>query len=147
MKKFVLDFLRRGLTACGFGPVVLAIVYLILQQSAGIATLTINQVCIGIFSITALAFVAGGMNALYQIEQFPLMLAILIHGIALYISYLLTYLINDWLECGMMPVLVFTGIFILGYLLIWAIIYSFIKIRTEKVNILLKQKQFTSEEN
>ena len=30
MRKFILDFLRRGLIACGFGPMVLAILYLIL---------------------------------------------------------------------------------------------------------------------
>ena len=87
MKKIVLDFLRRGFAACGFGPIVLAVLYLILQQSAALEMLTVNQVCIGIFSLTALAFVAGGMNAVYQIEQLPLMVAILIHGSVLYISY------------------------------------------------------------
>ena len=64
MKKFVLEFLRRGLIASGIGPIVLAIVYLILQQTAAVETLSVNQVCIGIFSITALAFIAGGMNAI-----------------------------------------------------------------------------------
>ena len=88
MKKFVLEFLRRGLIASGIGPIVLAIVYLILQQTAAVETLSVNQVCIGIFSITALAFIAGGMNAIYQIERLPLMVAILIHGGILYISYL-----------------------------------------------------------
>lgn len=88
MKKFVLEFLRRGFAACGMGPIILAILYLILQQTAAVETLTVNQVCIGIFSITALAFIAGGMNAIYQIERLPLMVAILIHGSVLYISYL-----------------------------------------------------------
>ena len=67
MKKFVFEFLRHGLIACGLGPIVLAILYLILQQNDAVETLTVNQVCIGIFSITALAFIAGGMNAVYQI--------------------------------------------------------------------------------
>ena len=78
MKKFVLEFLRRGFAACGMGPIILAILYLILQQTAAVETLTVNQVCIGIFSITALAFIAGGMNAIYQIERLPLIVAILI---------------------------------------------------------------------
>lgn len=85
MKKFVLEFLRRGFAACGMGPIILAILYLILQQTAAVETLTVNQVCIGIFSITALAFIAGGMNAIYQIERLPLMVAILFTA-ALYIS-------------------------------------------------------------
>ena len=100
MRKFVLEFLRRGFVACGMGPIILAILYLILQQTASVDTLTVNQVCIGIFSITALAFIAGGMNAIYQIERLPLMVAILIHGSVLYISYLGTYLLNDWLVWG-----------------------------------------------
>ena len=80
MKRIVLDFLRRGFAACGLGPIVLAVLYLILQRQAAVETLTVGQVCRGIFSLTALAFVAGGMNVIYQIERLPLMAAILIHG-------------------------------------------------------------------
>ena len=145
MKKYVLEFLRRGLIASGFGPIVLAILYLILQHQAAVETLSVNQVCLGIFSLSVLAFIAGGMNVIYQIEHIPLMVAILIHGGVLYISYLSTYLLNDWLEWGVAPILVFSAIFVLGYLAIWAIIYSIIKKRTEKLNIILKQKQQSAE--
>ena len=145
MKKFVSEFLRRGLIACGLGPIVLAIVYWILQQTAAVETLTVNQVCIGIFSLSALAFIAGGMNVIYQIERLPLMVAILIHGGVLYISYLATYLLNGWLEWGVTPILVFSGIFVAGYFSIWAIIYSIIKRNTEKLNEVLKQRQQTAE--
>ncbi len=140
MRKFVVEFLRRGLIACGLGPIVLAILYLILQQTAAVETLTVNQVCIGIFSITALAFIAGGMNAIYQNERLPLMVAILIHGGVLYISYLGTYLLNDWLDWGVIPMVVFSAIFIVGYLTIWAIIYAIIKKNTLRINEILKQK-------
>ncbi len=146
MKRIVLEFFRRGLIACGFGPIVLAILYLILQHQANLETLTVNQVCLGIFSLSALAFIAGGMNVIYQIERLPLMVAILIHGGVLYISYLGTYLINDWLEWGVTPILVFSCIFVFGYLAIWAIIYSIIKRNTEKLNIILKQKQQSAED-
>lgn len=145
MKKFVLEFFRRGLVACGFGPIVLAILYLILQGQGIVQTLTVNEVCIGIISLTVLAFIAGGMNAVYQIEQLPLMVAILLHGIVLYISYLATYLLNDWLEWGVTPILIFTGIFVLGYLMIWAVIYSIIKKNTNKINEALKKKQQDAE--
>ena len=146
MKKFALDFLRRGLIACGFGPIILALLYLILQQTAAVESLTVNRVCMGIFSLSALAFVAGGMNAIYQIERLPLMVAILIHGGVLYISYLGTYLLNGWLEWGRIPILVFSAIFIVGYLAIWAIIYSVIKRNTKKLNKKLKQKQQIAED-
>ena len=141
MKKNILEFFRRGFVACGFGPIVLAILYLILKHEAEIETLTVNQVCLGIFSLSALAFIAGGMNVIYQIERLPLMVAILIHGGVLYISYLVTYLLNNWLEWGTIPILVFSGIFIFGYLMIWAIIYCIIRKRTERLNEILKQKQ------
>jgi len=141
MKKYALEFLRRGFAACGFGPIVLAVLYLILQDQTGLELLTVSQVCRGIFSLSALAFLAGGMNAIYQVERLPLMTAILIHGGVLYISYLLTYLINGWLELGILPVLVFTGIFVLGYLVIWVIIYSMTKRRTEKLNEQLRRQQ------
>jgi len=145
MKKTILEFARRGMIACGFGPIVLAILYLILQHQGVLETLTVNEVCLGIFSLSALAFIAGGMNVIYQIEQLPLMAAILIHGSILYVSYLVTYLLNGWLQRGSAPILIFSGIFILGYLAIWATIYSITKRNTEKLNkILTKQNTIKS---
>ena len=141
MKKFILEFLRRGFAVAGIGPIVLAFVYLMLKQTADVEMLSVNQVCIGIFSITALAVVAGGMNAVYQIERLPLMVAILIHGGVLYISYLATYLLNDWLDFGGLPIVIFSAIFVVGYIVIWAIIYSTIKRNTARINKMLKQKQ------
>ena len=141
MKRFILEFVRRGIVACGIGPVVLAIVYLILKHTANIDTLTVGQVCIGIFSLSALAFIAGGLNALYRIERLPLMTAILIHGCVLYISYLGTYLVNGWLDFGVLPVIIFTAIFVVGYIVIWAVIYSVTRKNTERINELLKEKR------
>ena len=74
-----------------------------------------------------------------------MMVAILIHGSVLYISYLTTYLLNDWLKWDLSSVLVFSGIFVFGYLVIWAIIYSIIKKDTAKINEVLKQKQKMTE--
>ena len=139
MKRFVLDFLHRGAVACGIGPVVLAIIYLILQGTSGVEELSVNGVCIGIFSITALAFIAGGMNAVYQIERLPLMAAILIHGAVLYFSYLCTYLINDWLDKGALPLIVFTAVFAVGFIVIWVMIYFIIRKNTAKLNKMLSE--------
>ena len=134
MKHIVKEFCRRGITVCGAGPIVLAVLYLILQRNGVAETLSVNEVCVGIFSLTTLAFIAGGMNVVYQIERLPLMAAISIHGGVLYVSYLLTYLVNNWLDWGTAPILVFTGIFVVGYLLIWVIIYSIMKRNTDKIN-------------
>ena len=141
MKYILKEFCRRGIAACGLGPIALAVIYLVLQYNGVVEVLTVHAVCVGIFSLSALAFVAGGMNVVYQIERLPLMAAISIHGAVLYVSYLLTYLVNDWLDRGTAPILVFTGIFAVGYLLIWAIIYSIIKRNTDRINEILKRKQ------
>lgn len=146
MKRILLTFIRRGMMASGFGPPVLAVVYLILEHQGVVQVLTVGQVCLGIISLSALAFVAGGMNVVYQIERLPLMGAITIHGGVLYFAYLLTYLFNDWLEWGTEPILVFTGIFVVSYLAIWAVIYAVTKRNTVQVNKLLKQKQQTAGE-
>ena len=145
MKKTVVEFIRRGLVACGFGPMVLAILYLILQSQGVLATLTVRQVCSGIFSLSALAFIAGGMNVIYQVERLPLTLAVLIHGGVLYVSYLGTYLLNGWLEWGVTPILVFSGIFVLGYLAIWVIICIITRRNTERLNRILQEKQHINE--
>ena len=81
------------------------------------------------------------MNVVYQIERLPLLAAITIHGGVLYISYLITYLVNDWLQWGGREILVFSGIFVFGYIIIWVIIYSIIRRNTEKVNKVLQEKQ------
>lgn len=141
MKSNIMEFIRRGMIACGFGPIILAIIYLVLQHQGAVETLTVNQVCLGIFSLSALAFIAGGMNILYQIEQLPLLVAILIHGSVLYVSYLVTYLVNGWLKLGITPIIAFSGIFILGYILIWVIIYTSTRRNTENLNRILNEKQ------
>ena len=137
MKRLIPEFFRRGLAACGFGPLVLAVLYLLLP----VEVLTVREVCLGIFSLSALAFLAGGMNVIYQLERLPLMAAIGFHGGVLYAGYLGTYLLNGWLAWGRLPILVFSAIFVVGYLAIWAVIYAIILRRTARVNALLRQKQ------
>ena len=134
MKKIILDFVRRGLIGGGFGPLVLSIVYFIINRSIGLENLDVNEVCIAIISLYILAFIVGGMNSIYQIERLPIMMAILIHGIVLYIGYLATYVVNDWIELGAVPIIIFTAIFIVGYFIIWAVIYTIIKKKTLILN-------------
>jgi len=78
------------------------------------------------------------MTAIYQMEQLPLPMMILLHGGALYIAYILTYLINGWLQNSLIPILVFTGIFVVCYAIIWLIIYCVEKVKAEKLNKILK---------
>lgn len=138
MKKFGKEFLLRGLLAASGGPIVLAIVYGILGGTGTVSHFSPNEVCMGILTVTLLAFIVAGMTAIYQLEQLPLICAILIHGAGLYIAYILIYLLNGWLQQQLIPIIIFTAIFIAGYALIWLIIYSVTKTKTERINKKLK---------
>jgi hypothetical protein len=138
MKKFWKEFLFRGLICAAGGPLVLAIIYGILGATGTVKAISTTEVCMGILTITLLAFIAAGMTAIYQMEQLPLPTMILLHGGALYIAYILTYLINGWLQNSLIPILVFTGIFVVCYAIIWLIIYCVEKAKTEKLNKILK---------
>ena len=138
MKKFWKEFLLRGLICASGGPIVLAILYGILGATGAVEAFSPREVCLGIVTITLLAFTAAGMTAIYKQEQLPLPIMILLHGGALYIAYILTYLINGWLQNSLVPILVFTGIFVVSYALIWLIIYCVEKSKADKLNKLLK---------
>lgn len=140
MKRFWKEFFLRGLICAAGGPLVLAIIYGILGATGAVEALSPRDVCMGILTITLLAFIAAGMTAIYQMEQLPLPIMILLHGGALYIAYILTYLINGWLHNSLVPIAIFTGIFVAGYTLIWLIIYCIEKFKTEALNRKLKEK-------
>lgn len=134
MKAFWKDFLLRGLIASAGGPLVLAIIYGILGATGAVDTLSPYEACLGIVTITLLAFTVAGMTAIYQVESLPLASAILIHGGALYGLYLVIYLINGWVQQSLLPILVFTGIFIVGYALVWLVIYLVERAKIAKIN-------------
>ena len=138
MKKFWKEFLLRGLICAAGGPLVLATIYGILGATGTVEYFSPTEVCMGIVTITLLAFIAAGMTAIYQMEQLPLPTMILLHGGALYLAYILTYLLNGWLLNQLTSILIFTGIFIAGYALIWLIIYCVERSKAEKLNKMLK---------
>ena len=132
MKPFFKDFCLRGLTTAAGGPVVLAIIYGILGKTGVIETLSPGEVCLGVLSITLMAFIAGGITVVYTLEQLPLPMAILTHGGVLYVDYLLMYLLNDWIPKG--GIGIFTLIFVFGYAAVWLVIYLSIRIKTAQIN-------------
>ena len=134
MKKFIPEFFKRGLIAAGGGPMVLAIIYYVLGKTGAIVSLTPNEVFLGILTISFLALIAGGSTAIYQIERLPLFAAIVIHGITLYAAYIMIYLINGWLKTQWNAILIFTAAFIIGYGIIWLIIYFITRKSTQKLN-------------
>ena len=118
----------------------MAVIYGILGATGAVDAIAPVKVCVEILTITMLAFVAAGMTAIYLQEQLPLPIMILLHGGVLYVGYMLTYLVNGWLASQLQAILVFTGIFVACYALIWVCIYLIEKRKAEKLNKLLKDK-------
>jgi len=140
MKKFVIEFLKRGLAAASGGPIILAIIYFALGKAGVVSSVPTDEVALGIATSALLAFIVAGISAVYQVDKLPIFFAALIHGATLYATYLSIYLINGWLIAQIIPFLVFTGIFIAGYAVIWIIIYVSIKKSTKELNLKLNKK-------
>ena len=132
MKKYALEFFKRGCMAAAGGPLILAIIYGILGMTGTVTVLISDEVCLGILSITVMAFIAAGITTIYQVESLPLPMAILLHAGVLYLDYLLVYLMNNWLPGNAIGV--FTAIFFAGFALVWLVIYLCIRAKTRRLN-------------
>ena len=147
MRKFVGGFIQRGLVACGFGPIIWAIVIQILSERYEIvSTLSAKEVVLGVLTSALLAFVAGGINVIYKIERIPLIFAIFIHAVILYVDYVVIYLVNGWIKADITVFVVFTVCFFFGFAMIWAIIYFCTKKSTDRLNTRLAEFQKKAEE-
>lgn len=140
MKKHILDFLKRGLMAASGGPVILAIIYGILGATGAVSSFTPSEVCMGILTVTVMAFIASGVSVVYQIERLPLLYATLIHAAVIYADYLLIYLLNAWIPQNLTGIGIFTAIYAVGYAAIWLSIILSIKVKTDRINKKLRGK-------
>ena len=134
MKKYALEFIKRGLMAASGGPVVLAIVYGVIGATGETGSIIPGEVCMGILTVTLMAFIAASITIVYQMERLPLASAIAIHAGVLYLDYLVMYLLNSWIPRDLTGIGIFTAIFAVGYALIWVCIYFSIKAKTDRIN-------------
>lgn len=134
MNKNLKAYLHRGLLFGGFGPIVVAIVYAIVGVATKDNLITTTNFLLATISSYILAFLVAGSSMFYQIEHWGFTKASLLHALSLYVAYLCCYLLNSWIAFDIINVLIFTGIFIVGYLVIWLIIYISIKHTEKKLN-------------
>ena len=139
MRKYALEFVKRGLMSAAGGPVILAIIYGILGATGTVAALRPGEVCLGILSITLMAFIAAGITMIYTVESLPLLSAILIHAGVLYADYLMVYLLNRWIPRNGQAIGAFTAIFAAGYALVWLVIYLCSRKRIQQLNEKIKK--------
>ncbi|MDO4892781.1 MAG: DUF3021 domain-containing protein [Eubacteriales bacterium] len=134
MKKFIIEFLKRGALFAGLGPVILAVIYIFLSANGVVETIAVSKLITEILTSTLMAFIAAGISAVYKVEKLQIGIASLIQGSVLFFDYIIVYLLNGWIPFKWNVILVFTVIFVVGFLLIWAIIYLSIRHRIKKMN-------------
>ena len=139
MKKFWKQFFVRGLMVASAGPLVMAVVHAILGACGVVDSITPVELAKGIVSVTLVAFLAGGVTAVYTLEQLPYSMASLIHGAVLYASYLMMYLVNGWMPRESKTLIIFTVVFVVLFAIIWIIVYQTNKRAAEKVSKKLAQ--------
>ena len=133
MKKYILEFLKRGLIFGGFGPIIIGIVYWLISLSTNLS-LTAGEMLIAIISGYLLAFIQAGVTVFNQIESWSISKSLLFHLGSLYLAYLGCYLINYWIPFDWMVVLIFTIVFVLTFFIIWGIVYFVVKQTTKEMN-------------
>lgn len=134
MNKYLKTFLHRGLIFGGFGPIVLGIIYAILESTVESFSLNGVQILIAIVSVYLLAFVQAGASVFNQIESFSIPKSLSCHLALLYVAYTVCYLINDWIPFDLNVLLVFTVIFLAVYFVVWITVFISVKIASKKLN-------------
>ena len=134
MKKYLKEFLHRGLVFGGFGPIVLAVIYLILSYTQTEFCLSGSESFVAIVSIYFLAFIHAGASIFNQIEEWSLSKSLFVHLFTLYVAYTTCYLINSWIPFEPMFLLIFTACFVALYMVIWLIVFITVKTLGRKLN-------------
>lgn len=134
MNKYLKKFLHRGLIFGGFGPMIVGIVFLILDFTVDGFSLSGREVLLAIVSIYLLAFIQAGASVFNQIEHWPIAKSLLFHFLSLYIAYSLCYVINSWIPFEPMVLVIFTAIFVIVYFVVWLTVYFSVRATQKRLN-------------
>ncbi len=140
MNKYVKEFLHRGLIFGGFGPIVVGIVFVILQYTVEGFSLSGMQVLLAVVSTYLLAFIQAGATVFNQIEHWSIVKSILCHFGSLYAAYSVCYIANSWIPFEPMVLIIFTAIFVVSFFVIWTVVYLSVRAATKKFNKTLQLK-------
>ena len=144
MKIFWKRFFQRGLWASVGGPIIMVIVYKCISLSQHMESITVDEVLLGVLTSAVLAFIAGGISAIYQEERVPLLWATLVHAAILYLDYIVIYRINGWLAAEKLPI--FTVSFFGIYAVVWLVVWLSARAGVKKMNRRIQNKIKNTEE-
>ena len=134
MNSYLKKFLLRGLAFGGFGPIILGVIYAILDATLPNFSLNGAQTCLAIISIYLLAFIQAGASVFNQIEHWPLAKSLFWHFGTLYVAYVTCYTMNTWIPFKWDFILVFTAIFVILYICVWLTVYIITRLTSRKLN-------------
>lgn len=134
MKKFIVEFLKRGALFASLGPMIMAVVYIFLLANGVVETVSVERLIREILTSTLMAFIAAGISAVYYTEKLQLGMASLIQGAVLFLDYIILYLVNGWVPFTWQAIVLFTAIFVVIFLIIWTVVYLSIRRRINKMN-------------
>ena len=138
MNKYLKEFLHRGLIFGGFGPIVVGIIYAILEGVIADFSLNGGQILLAIISTYVIAFVQAGVSVFNQIEHWPIAKSLLCHFSLLYVVYAGVYLLNSWIPFEPMVLVIFSAIFVVCYFTIWLTVYFIVRSTQRKLNAKMK---------
>ena len=138
MNRYLKDFLHRGLIFGGFGPIVVAIVFMCISLADGSFSLTANQILLATVSSYLLAFVQAGVTVFNQIEHWSTVKSLLCHFVTLYATYSVCYVVNSWIAFEPMVLVIFSVIFAVLFFVIWTIVYLSVRATSKRFNSQLK---------
>lgn len=139
MNFYVKVFLKRGLMFSGFGPVVMGIVYLILEASNVKLNLTGFDVFLAVITTYIIAFVQAGSSIFEQIEKWSNVKSVFFHMTSIYVVYIGGYLINRWIPFEWIVITIFTSVYVVTFLAVWFTVYFINKALSNKLNHKLKE--------
>lgn len=125
----VKEFCKRGFMFGGLGPLVFGIVCLFVDEFNG------NDVFLGIVSTYTIAFIHAGTSVFKDIDNWSIVKASGVQLLTLYITYTVLYLVNSWIPFKWSVLAIYTGLFIVAYIIIWLIVYSVVKRVTNGMNM------------
>ena len=132
MNKYFKIFIHRGAIFGGFGPIIMAIIYLILHFTIDGFSADGSEIFSAIISTYMIAFIHAGSSIFTQIGHWPIAKSIFVHFTLLYFTYTLCYLINSWIPFDLTVFLIYTGAFIAAYAIVWVIVVLCVTRRIEK---------------
>ena len=138
MNKYLKSFLRRGLVFGGFGPIILGLVFLIIEKCGTPLDLSGGDILLAILSTYLIAFVQAGASVFNQIEAWPIAKSLGCHLGSLYLVYVLAYLANSWIPLEPVVILIFTAIFLAVYFAVWLTVFLSVKAASRKMSQKIK---------